>query len=155
TVTILARPAAGIVPVRRSGAQAGDVICVTGTLGGSLEKIAEGVDPIKPYIHHLDFEPRLDLAKELARKLGVRAMIDLSDGLGSDLGHICRASGVAAVIYEDMLPASQGAQQAATRDGKPLWQHVLGDGEDYELCFTISPEAANTMPAEVAGVLIT
>ena len=149
TVTVLAR-ADSIAPVLRSGAKIGDIIFVTGALGGSLENV-------NGYTHHLDFEPRISLARILAGNPKTRptAMIDLSDGLGRDLGHICRANSVSALLDATSLPISDGARQAAARDGKPTWRHALGDGEDYELCFTISPDRADALPKEVAGVRLT
>lgn len=149
SVTVLAEPA-GIAPLQRRGAKAGDVICVTGELGGSLEEI-DG------YIHHLDFQPRLSLARQLAGNPRWRphCMIDLSDGLARDLGHLCRAAGLAAEIDANQLPLSPGTWAAANRDRKPLWEHAVGDGEDYELCFTLSPEAAAHLPEQIEGVPIT
>jgi len=149
TVTVLARPD-GIAPVRRAGASVGDVVFVTGALGGSLENV-------NGYIHHLDFEPRLALARALASRAATRpaAMLDLSDGLGRDLSHICAASGVAALLLADALPISAGAAQAASRDQKPVWQHAISDGEDYELCFTVPAQRADNIPADLLGVPIT
>lgn len=147
TVTILAEPA-GVEPVRRSGSQAGDAIYVTGALGGSLETV-DG------YTHHLDFTPRLALARRLAGDPATRphAMIDLSDGLARDLTHLCDASGLRAEVLAQQLPLSRGALQAAQRTGQPAWRHAVGDGEDYELLFTASPD--REMPASIEGVPIT
>ncbi len=149
SVTVLAEPA-GVEPVRRSGAKPGDAIFVTGELGGSLENIDSCV-------HHLDFEPRLELARQLARNPATRpnCMIDLSDGLARDLGHLCRAAGLSAEIHANELPLSAGAYAAAHRDSRPLWRHAVGDGEDYELCFTVSADVADRMPTQIDGVTIT
>ncbi len=149
TVTIFAEPD-GIDPVLRSGAQVGDVIYVTGQLGGSIITL----DDPPGYTHHLDFTPRIDLARKLAADPTTRprAMIDLSDGLGLDLPRICEQSGVCAQLDTDRLPISPAAHLAAQRSGQPAWQHALGDGEDYELCFTAPP---GTLPDEVEGVPIT
>lgn len=146
TVTILAEPD-GIEPVLRRGARVGDAIYVTGQLGGSLETVAG-------YTHHLDFEPRLDAARQLAGNPATRphCMIDLSDGLAGDLRHLCDAGNVSARLFADKLPLSPGAHQAAQRSGEPPWRHAVGDGEDYELLFTAAPDA---MPPQVAGVPIT
>lgn len=129
TVTIFAEPA-GIEPVLRSGAQVGDAICVTGQLGGSVESG-----------HHLDFEPRIDAARQLAGNPKTRphSMIDLSDGLGRDLAHLCEH----AEIDADALP-----RRTPSLD----WKNIVGDGEDYELLFTITPDA---VLQSVAGVTIT
>jgi thiamine-monophosphate kinase len=133
TVTIFAESWPGIAPVLRSGAKVGDAVCVTGELGGSLAG------------HHLTFEPRLAAAKRLAES-GATSMIDLSDGMGRDLGHICRASGVSAEVWTDALPIR------ATVTDQPRWRHALGDGEDYELCFTMP---SDTVPSAVEGVPVT
>lgn len=115
TVTMLAR-GDDVEPVLRSGAHVGDAVLVTGKLGGS----GKG--------RHLQFEPRLDEARKLAKMADVTAMIDLSDGLSSDLIHICRASGVSAIVDAGAIPVSAAAKQATD----PL-KAALGDGEDFEL----------------------
>jgi len=142
TVTVLAEPD-GIEPVLRRGAQAGDSIYVTGRLGGSLETI-------NGYTHHLDFTPRIGLARKLAGRSDTRphCMIDLSDGLAKDIRHLLTS----AVIQVDRLPLSDAAHQAARRSGRPAWQHAVGDGEDYELLFTAP---SNSMPDQIDRVPIT
>jgi len=149
TVTIFAEPA-GIEPVLRSGAKAGDTIYVTGHLGGSLITL----DDRQGYTHHLDFTPRIDLARTLALSSATRphAMIDLSDGLGLDLVRICEQSGVNAHINADQLPISDAASAAAKHSSRPAWQHTLGDGEDYELCFTAP---SDSLPDQIDGIPIT
>lgn len=149
TVTIFAEPA-GIKPVLRRGAKAGDAVYVTGWLGGSLETVAG-------YTHHLDFEPRLALARQLGSDAPRRpnCMIDLSDGLARDLGHLCEMSNVRAEIWTDHLPLSAGALQVSERDGEPAWLHGLRDGEDYELCFTVEDERAKGLPREIDGAPLT
>jgi len=105
----------------RSAASAGDIIFVTGSLGGSISG------------KHLKFNPRIKEARYLARNFKVNAMIDISDGLTRDLGHILEQSGCGAVIYEDLIPLSKEA--AGLND-------ALNTGEDFELLFTLSrPEA--------------
>lgn len=149
TVTVFAQ-ACGTDPVRRSGAKVGDAVYVTGALGGSLIAL----DDPPGYTHHLDFTPRIDLAKKLAADPATRphCMIDLSDGLGLDLTRLCEQSGVGARIDVEHLPVSTAARIAAKQSGRPDWRHALGDGEDYELCFTAPPGA---MPDKVDGVPIT
>jgi thiamine-monophosphate kinase len=124
TVSILGR-SAGVEPVRRSGARAGDALCVTGKLGGSLLG------------RHADFVPRVTEAREIAAIRRPSAMIDLSDGLSRDLAHICRMSGVGAEVIEEEVPVHEDAIEM--RDGRTPLEHALHDGEDYELLFTMDP----------------
>jgi thiamine-monophosphate kinase len=122
-VTILGR-AAGVRPVTRAGARSGDAIYVTGPLGGSILG------------RHLSFTPRVALGRQLAPI--ATAMIDLSDGLSRDLGHICQSSKVGAVIQADRVPIHADAIQLSHRDGVAPLEHALHDGEDYELLYTTS-----------------
>ncbi len=121
SVTILGR-SDGVRPVTRGGAVAGDQIYVTGPLGGSILG------------RHISFEPRVALGRKLASV--ATAMIDLSDGLSRDLGHICRASGVGAIIESSLVPIHSDAVELSRRDGAPALEHALNDGEDYELLLT-------------------
>jgi len=123
TTTVLAQPAAGTKPVTRSGAQPGDTVCVTGSLGGSAHTI-------NGYTHHLDFEPRIDLARALATfpGLSIHCMIDLSDGLAIDLAHLCRAAQpapLATTLEADQLPISQAAFALAKQTAKPPWPPLI------------------------------
>lgn len=111
--------------VLRSGAVPGDWIMVTGALGGSLGGA------------HLTFRPRVEEALVLHGRASLHAMIDLSDGLSSDLPHILEESGVGAVLDESAIPISEAARNAS--DGRPPLDHALGDGEDFELLFTVAP----------------
>ncbi len=99
--------------VRRGGARVGDVILVTGTLGGSLLG------------GHLEFVPRVREAKKILSVARPNAMIDISDGLACDLGHILEESGVGAVIVEEDVPVSDDLE------------HALHDGEDFELLMSV------------------
>lgn len=111
--------------IRRSGGRPGDAILVTGVLGGSLDG------------HHLDFIPRLEEGRWLAQKHSPIAMMDISDGLGSDLPRLARASGCGFEVDLEAVPK---------RRGRSL-ESALTDGEDYELLFTIS---AKKLPALLA-----
>lgn len=123
----------GLKPVRRSGARAGDVICVTGELGGSLLG------------KHLEFVPRLTEGIALNRGYELHAMIDISDGLAADLGHILEESGVGAEVEIERIPVSQDARRAGERSGRPAVSHALTDGEDYELVFTLGQNEAERL----------
>lgn len=143
SVTVLAT-ADGIEPVRRTGAKAGDGIYVTGQLGGSNHAY-DGTT------HHLDFEPRIELARQLATNPDTRptAMIDLSDGLARDLPHLAQG----AEIKAHLLPVTAVARQYAARDRRPGWLHAVADGEDYELLFTARQDAV--IPKQIDGIPIT
>lgn len=133
SVTVLAEPA-GVEPVTRGPARAGDTLWVSGVLGGS------GAG------HHLSFEPRLGLARALAGDPRTRptAMIDLSDGLAMDLPRIAAH----AEVELPRLPVRPGLGA-----GEPAWGRAVGDGEDHELLFALPP--GGRLPPEVAGVRVT
>lgn len=135
SVSILAQPGPAGRVITRSGAAAGDLLCVTGALGGSLTADGRG--------RHLTFEPRVAPALALAAELGFRlhAMIDVSDGLARDAGHLAAAAGLAVEIDAARVPCTPGTG----------WQGALVDGEDHELAFA----CAGLPPAAVAGVPIT
>jgi len=108
----------------RSQAKVGDIIFVTGELGGSIKG------------KHFNFIPRVIESGYLRRNLKVNAMIDISDGLASDLSHILKSSNVGAVIYEQLIPLSKDALNVNS---------ALNDGEDFELLFTLSRKEASKL----------
>ena len=106
--------------VLRSGGENGDLLYVTGRLGGSVRK------------RHLNFVPRLKEARWLTQHFRIHAMMDLSDGLGADLPRLANASAVGFEIDEKTLPRTRGCSIA----------QAINDGEDYELLFALSPNDA-------------
>jgi len=148
----------GTVPkgkaVLRSGARPGDRIFVSGELGGSaaavvkMENHKSKLNP-KDYLKHFSPEPRVELGRVLRERGLASAMIDTSDGLSTDLAHICEESGVGAEIHSEQIPRA--------RVGKPKREVsldlALHGGEDYELLFT-APRAAR-VPGKIRGVKIT
>ncbi|MBS3735396.1 MAG: thiamine-phosphate kinase [Phycisphaerae bacterium] len=133
SVTVLGRPD-GIEPVLRAGARVGDAICATGAFGGAWLTA-----------RHLQFAPRIAEARAIASRAALHAMIDASDGLAMDLSRVCRASGVGAEVDAAAVPVAPDA--AAGRAIDPL-AAALGDGEDYELLFTVAPEACEALLAD-------
>ncbi len=113
--------------VLRSGAKPGDWIFVTGPLGGSIRS------------HHLDFTPRVREALALHAAVDLHAMCDISDGLAGDLNHILEESNCGAILVAEAIPLSADAVELSRTSGKTALQHALGDGEDFELVFTVSP----------------
>ena len=127
--------------VRRSGAKPGDGIYITGSLGASslgLELLRAGKPDAPAVKRHLYPEPRHRVGASIVGL--AHAMIDVSDGLSSDLAHIVKESGVSARIYKERLPAAEGASEA----------QVLHGGEDYELLIT-----AAELPARIEDVELT
>jgi thiamine-monophosphate kinase len=148
--------ATGAVPegqlVRRSGARPGDAIYISGTLGDSglaLQLLLAGEAP-EPFLarRHHDPEARSDLGRALAQTHLPTAMIDVSDGLLADLGHLLKASGVGAAIEAAALPLSPPFRRALALE-PGLLDLALAGGEDYELLFTVPPEREPEL-AEVA-----
>jgi thiamine-monophosphate kinase len=136
--------------VLRSAARLGDIIYITGTLGSSvatLQALRNGKKP-KPSAHPRHFypEPHLAVGRYLREKKLATAMIDTSDGLSTDLRHLCDESRVGAAIEATALPHTEA---------DTTLQLALHGGEDYELLFTVPPARAAKLPATIAGVPIT
>lgn len=142
--------------VYRDGAKVNDLICCTGNLGSAYlglqllerERIAlqanPGVEPMfegKEYLLERQLKPeaRLDIVRRL-REAGIRptAMMDISDGLSSELLHICSQSGVGCAVYEDKIPIDFTAAEQAEEMNLNIVTCALNGGEDYELLFTCS-----------------
>lgn len=145
--------------ILRSGARPGDIIYVTGALGGSAAVLRELYAGKKVDLkslsnaRHFYPEPRITVARYLREKKLATAMIDLSDGLSTDLAHILEESGgrksLGASIVADLVPIAKGAD---SRPGVDL-ERALHGGEDYELLFTARKSAR--VPVEIAGVTVT
>jgi thiamine-monophosphate kinase len=129
--------------VRRRGARPGDRVCVTGTVGDSafgLELLKKGEREGPAVRRHLDPTPRVREGKALADALLPSAMIDLSDGLLADLGHILDCSSVGARVHLDSLPLSRHFREHFSCIPGEFRSLALAGGEDYELLFTAPPE---------------
>ena len=141
--------------VLRSGARPGDRIFVSGELGGSaaalVQMMAKPRKKLNPreYPRHFFPEPRVELGRILREKGPASAMIDTSDGLSTDLAHLCGESGVGAELDAALIPRA--------RVGKPAREVdidlALHGGEDYELLFTARP--GKRVPKQIAGVALT
>jgi thiamine-monophosphate kinase len=142
SITLLGEPGpAG--PILRSGAKPGDWLLVTGSLGGSILG------------KQFDFTPRVHETLALQLHSRPHAMIDISDGLAADVGHMAEESGQGFVLFAECIPISEAARQIGD-DLSPL-DHALGDGEDFELAFTVDPADGQRLLDEqpLAGVPIT
>ena len=148
----------GTVPkgkaVLRSRARPGDRIYVSGELGGSAAAVwrlrknpKRKLNP-RDYSRHFFPEPRIELGRVLREKSLASAMIDTSDGLSTDLAHICEESAVGAELQAESIPRASVGKPSREVD----LQFALHGGEDYELLFTASP--GKPIPARVAGIPI-
>jgi len=144
SVTIMAEQFPGLI-ARRSGAQPNDEIWVTGTLGGAalaleLLESNQAIDEPSLMARLLDPTPRTATGRALAESGLITSMIDISDGLLADYGHIAEQSRMGGILYLDRLPTSAAFQRYAAP--RPVFPHylVLSGGEDYELAFTAPAE---------------
>lgn len=144
--------------VKRSGARSGDLICVTGDLGAAYLGLQLLEREKQLYLNQPDIQPdleghpyaigrqlkpeaRLDMVRLFAQhQLVPTAMIDISDGLASDILHIAKASGVGVILEEEGIPIHHTAQQLALTFRLDPTTCALSGGEDYELLFTVSPK---------------
>jgi thiamine-monophosphate kinase len=157
----------------RSGARAGDQVCVTGVLGDSAAGLALLRSPQAQVAEetreqllaaHLTPRPRLLEGRTLAATGAVSAALDVSDGTLGDVGHICERSHVGVELWAERLPISEAARSAARATGADVLDFALRGGEDYELLFTVpqprvgevmrSVWAATGTPVTVIGQIL-
>lgn len=156
--------------ILRSGAKPGDMVCVTGSLGGAragLEILESGKSSDDPDLKRLidrQLRPRARTVAGVAlgKVDGVTSMIDISDGLCGDLGHICTESGVGARLLSAAIPVDSAVSNAVKRsfltsDGDdPIGlAYALKGGEDFELLFTVTPEAKQRVESALTGTPFT
>jgi thiamine-monophosphate kinase len=140
--------------VGRDGARVGDLVCVTGTLGGSgaglalIEGRVQADESLRE--RYARPVPRLAEGRSLAAA-GARAMIDISDGLATDAGHLARRSGVRIELSLSALPVTPAVQSAASQLGVSGAEFAASAGEDYELCACIPRTARDTADAASAS----
>lgn len=149
--------------IYRSGAAINDLICVTGDLGAAYagllildreKRVFMENNKVQPELEGYDFviekqlkpEPRLDIMRAL-KEAGIKptSMIDISDGLSSELIHLCKASGTGCRIMTDKLPIAQETLNVADELSLPHYTLALNGGEDYELLFTVSQNDYNKL----------
>ncbi len=134
-------------PVLRSGARPGDAVCVTGVLGSAAAGLAwlgsggakDDQEAAWAVAAHLRPLPRLEAGRAFAQSGRVHAMMDISDGLASDLARLCAASQVGAKVEEKLIPLAGEAPALAARLGADAMQWALTGGEDFELLITCAP----------------
>jgi thiamine-monophosphate kinase len=145
---------------RRSDAEINDIIMVTGKLGASaaglrlalnpeLAAKASNVQQLKNA--HFKPKPRVREGRLLA-ELGIHAMLDISDGLASEIKHICAASDVGACLDLSKIPIADGVDTVAAQTGEKPVELALTGGEDYELVFTVSSESQQQIEKILAEI---
>jgi thiamine-monophosphate kinase len=144
--------------ILRSGARPGDLICISGRLGEAelgLRLVQKGLHKKKHWKKlvkkHFYPEPRLVLGQWLVEHRCATAMIDTSDGLSTDLGRICKASGVGARLFAEKIPLVSVPSELKRLGLDPM-RLALDGGEDYELLFTVPQRLAWLLPRKEAGV---
>ncbi len=158
--------------VYRSGAKPGDYLCVTGHLGAShaglkvlqreKERFATSSDDFTPQLEpystalekHLVPKPRLDIAGLLSEGIRADAMIDISDGLASEVHHLCSSSGVGAAVYEHNIPIESVTRTIAGEFSESPTDYALFGGEEYELLLAIPEKEYEKLEAVTSDVTV-
>ena len=157
--------------VKRTGAKPGDQIFVTGSLGGAaagLRLVERGAHLVEQKVDHeesqkfdhillrqLRPEPRVGWGIILGQERLATSMIDVSDGLSSDLNHLCEASETGALIDSSLLPIDRQVRELCGRRALDPLQLALHGGEDFELLFTVRPGDVGRLPRRVDGTQLT
>ncbi|MEW6447136.1 MAG: thiamine-phosphate kinase [Bacillota bacterium] len=145
----------------RSGAKAGDIICTTGSLGGGAAGLFllanEGVpcpEPLRSFLlrKYKRPEPRVEAGLTLSSIPAVHALIDVSDGLASELHHIADESGCGCRLFRAAVPVEPAAELVGRRAGIDPVEWALFGGDDYELVFTVAPEAMGEVNEALSSV---
>lgn len=176
--TMLSATITGEVPdrflKRRNGAKPGDLLCVTGNLGLSHAGLQVLLREKKRFIEshqqngfesnlgiyteavtkHLAPKARFDISMIAAQQEWVHAMIDISDGLTSDLRHICKQSSTGAELYEEKIPSDPLVEKIADEFEQSPLDYMLYGGEEYELLFTVDPGHTNDLAEMLSGVSV-
>lgn len=142
--------------ITRSGANAGDKIYVSGSLGGSTAGLKLFLDNIKGFEAvkkcHTEPFPRFDISREVSHY--ATSMEDVSDGLASEVRNIAQASGTGAVIFADNVPIEDEVHSAAGAVGQSALDYALYGGEDFELVYTVPREFTGSVPGYLVGEII-
>ena len=171
SVTVIGEAQASSI-VSRSGATVGDKLCVTGDIGASYaglkvlllhrQQLEEQGDNFQPSLDPFSYVIRRHLAPPAQLKTirtwadtGVQptSLIDISDGLASEVNHICEASGVGATVYEPALPIHPETRNTATEFGDDVDAYALFGGEDYELVFTMAEEDLQALDPQTYTII--
>jgi thiamine-monophosphate kinase len=147
--------------ILRSGAKPGDLLCISGRLGEAelgFQLIQKKLHKQKRWTNllkkHFYPEPRLALGEWLSAHRCATSMIDTSDGLSTDLAHICKASGVGAIVWASKIPAVRVPPELQRLGLDPL-ELALNGGEDYELLFTVPKKFSSRMPRKIGAIPLT
>ncbi|KYK34838.1 MAG: hypothetical protein AYK22_04595 [Thermoplasmatales archaeon SG8-52-3] len=140
----------------RSGAKPGDFIFTSGHLGFGKAGLRLFQEKIKGFekVKKAYLEPKAQLKTALDIAQYVNSLIDISDGLGPEIRHICKQSGCGAIIYKDKIPISEEVRNVADKLGEDEYNYALFGGEDFQLLFTVSKENIDKVKGFLIGEII-